>query len=71
MRLVSTVELMAVRERVNGKLHPLDGPITEMTFAVLHEADREFEVWYRNWDAPFAQKYEDAGAFALRAIEAG
>lgn len=60
MRLVSTVELMAVRERVNSKLST-DHPIDEQTFAVLNEADQEFQTWYHNWDAPFAQKYEDAG----------
>lgn len=62
MRLVSTVELMAVRERVNNKLSP-ERPIDQHTFDILHEADREFEVWYQNWDALFAEKYEDAGTF--------
>lgn len=64
MRLVSTVELMAVRERVTNKLSPLERPIDDVTFQVLHEADQEFQVWYRNWDAPFSQKYEDAGAYS-------
>jgi hypothetical protein len=70
MRLVSTLELMAVRERVNNKLSPLDRPIDDLTFRVLHEADNEFQTWYRNWDAPFAQRYEDAGrsTSAVRAI---
>jgi hypothetical protein len=62
MRLVSTVELMAVRERVNARLTPLDKPIDENTFRILREADAEFETWYQNWDPVFAQRYEDAGA---------
>jgi hypothetical protein len=61
MRLVSTVELMAVRERVNTQLSPLDHPIDEHTFQVLQDAELEFQIWYKNWDAPFAQRYEDAG----------
>jgi hypothetical protein len=62
MRLVSTVELMAVRERVNNQLSPLDRPIDEHTFQVLHDAEMEFQIWYKNWDQPFAERYEDAGA---------
>jgi hypothetical protein len=63
MRLVSTLELMAVRERVNNKLSPVDRPIDDVTFRVLHEADLEFQTWYRNWDAPFSQRYEDAAFY--------
>jgi hypothetical protein len=63
MRLVSTLELMAVRERVNNSLSPLDRPIDDVTFQVLHEADREFQTWYHNWDAPFATRYEDAAFY--------
>jgi hypothetical protein len=61
MRLVSTVELMAVRERINNQLSPIDRPIDDLTFKVLRDADQEFQVWYANWDPVFAQRYEDAG----------
>jgi hypothetical protein len=61
MRLVSTVELMAVRERINARLSPVDVPMDENTFRVLSEADTEFQIWYKNWDPAFAQRYEDAG----------
>lgn len=65
MRLVSTVELMAIRERVNNNLSPLfDKPVDDMTFNVLREADMEFRNWYGTWDQAFSQKYEDAGEFA-------
>lgn len=64
MRLVSTVELMAIRERVHNNLAPLfDRAVDEITFNVLHEADMEFRNWYATWDQAFSQKYEDAGTF--------
>jgi hypothetical protein len=63
MRLVSTVELMAVRERVNARLAPLDRPIDENTFRILQDADEQFDSWYRNWDPGFAHRYEDAGSY--------
>lgn len=63
MRLVSTVELMAIRERVHGKLSPLDRAIDDYTFNVLREADAEFQTWYSNWDAAFSQKYENAAFY--------
>ncbi len=62
MRLVSTVELMAIRERVHNNLSPLfDRAVDEITFNVLREADMEFRNWYATWDQAFSQKYEDAG----------
>ena len=61
MRLVSTVELMALRERVNNNLQPIDRPVDDHTFNVLREADTEFAAWYANWDRAFSQKYENAG----------
>ncbi|KZT75044.1 hypothetical protein DAEQUDRAFT_720256 [Daedalea quercina L-15889] len=64
MRLVSTVELMAIRERVNNNLSPLfDKPIDDITFNVLREADMEFRNWYATWDQAFSQKYEDAAFY--------
>ena len=61
MRLVSTVELMAIRERVNNKLSPFDRPVEDQTFHILRDADMEFRNWYATWDQAFSQKYEDAG----------
>jgi len=64
MRLVSTVELMAIRERVNNNLAPtFDHPVDEHTFNVLREADMEFRNWYNTWDQAFSQKYEDAAFY--------
>jgi len=63
MRLVSTVELMALRERVNNNLQPIDRPVDDHTFNVLREADNEFSSWYSTWDRAFSQKYENAGKF--------
>jgi hypothetical protein len=61
MRLVSTVELMAIRERVNNNLSPFDRPVVDETFRIIREADMEFRNWYATWDHAFSQKYEDAG----------
>ncbi|KAH9948236.1 hypothetical protein B0H21DRAFT_848279 [Amylocystis lapponica] len=64
MRLVSTVELMAIRERVHNNLSPLfDRPVDEVTINVLREADLEFRNWYATWDQAFSQKYEDAAFY--------
>ncbi|KIM66353.1 hypothetical protein SCLCIDRAFT_1211595 [Scleroderma citrinum Foug A] len=63
MRLVSTVELMAIRERVHNKLSPFEWPVDENTFAILHHADSEFRNWYKSWDQVFSQKYEDAAFY--------
>lgn len=64
MRLVSTVELMAIRERIHNNLAPLfDRPVDDHTFQVLRDADVEFRNWFATWDQAFSQKYEDAGAW--------
>ena len=63
MRLVSTVELMAIRERVQKQLSPFERPVDQNTFNVLHQARTDFCNWYKTWDQAFSQKYEDAGAF--------
>lgn len=60
MRLVSTVELMAIRERVQNNIRT-EGPVDAKTFASLSQADSEFRHWYKTWDTAFSQKYEDAG----------
>jgi len=62
MRLVSTVELMAIRERINNELAPYNhGPVDGRTVDILRNADAEFRHWYQTWDQAFSQKYEDAG----------
>lgn len=61
MRLVSTVELMAIRERVHNALLPIEGPVKDEHFMRLREADDEFGAWFTTWDHAFSQKYEDAG----------
>ena len=61
MRLVSTVELIAIRERVHNELAPYEGPIPPSHFDKLHKADRDFKEWYHSWDALFSRKYENAG----------
>ncbi|KAI0778385.1 hypothetical protein BD413DRAFT_466315 [Trametes elegans] len=64
MRLVSTVELMAIRERVHNNLAPLfDRAVDDITFNILREADMEFRNWYATWDQAFSQKYEDAAFY--------
>lgn len=62
MRLVSTVELMAIRERVNNSMiGSTTGPVDERTFEVLRTADAEFKNWFQTWDTAFSEKYENAG----------
>jgi len=61
MRLVSTVELIAIRERVHNTLAPFDGPVKPEHFEELHRADHDFRSWYASWDAAFSRKYEDKG----------
>jgi hypothetical protein len=62
MRLVSMVELVAIRERITNHLSPFaHGPVDERTFEVLRSAYAEFKHWYQTWDQAFSQKYEDAG----------
>ncbi|KIY45786.1 hypothetical protein FISHEDRAFT_48819 [Fistulina hepatica ATCC 64428] len=63
MRLVSTVELMALRERINNALAPLDAPIRDSHFESLRQANLEFHGWFATWDQAFSQKYEDAAFY--------
>ncbi|EKM84210.1 hypothetical protein AGABI1DRAFT_110770 [Agaricus bisporus var. burnettii JB137-S8] len=59
MRLVSTVELMAIREEVQNAL-PTEGPVLDEHYDVLRDADLKFKNWYHTWDQAFSQKYADA-----------
>lgn len=60
MRLVSTVELMAIREDTHNQLLPLEGPIREDAYDILEKADLRFKHWYHDWDHRFEKKYPDA-----------
>ena len=66
MRLVSTVELIAIRERVHNTLAPFDGPVKPEHFEELHQADRDFQEWYTSWDMAFSRKYENAGLSQMK-----
>ncbi|TFK77263.1 hypothetical protein BDN72DRAFT_35198 [Pluteus cervinus] len=63
MRLVSTVELMAIREHTHNALAPFEGPVKEEHFVELRRADSQFKAWYTNWDHAFSQKYENAAFY--------
>ena len=65
MRLVSTVELIAIRERVHNALAPYEGPVPPHHFDELDTADLDFKQWHAWWDIEFSKKYEDAGTWVL------
>jgi hypothetical protein len=62
MRLVSTVELMVIREKVHNRLAPLESSISDDAFMALREADMDFRTWFEQWDQRFSQKYSDVSA---------
>lgn len=64
MRLVSTLELMAIREKLHNSLSPSEGQVRDSDFEELRRADTAFRQWYATWDTAFSQKYEDAGKWA-------
>jgi len=61
MRLVSTVELIAIRERVHNAMAPFEGPVKPEHLGELQRADIDFKNWYESWDEAFSRKYEHAG----------
>ncbi|CAE6502791.1 unnamed protein product [Rhizoctonia solani] len=63
MRLVSMVELMALREHLHDQLAPYEGPVEDRVYKVLHQAESDFRAWYEEWDHLFSQKYEDAAFY--------
>ncbi|KAJ3734654.1 hypothetical protein DFJ43DRAFT_1060921 [Lentinula guzmanii] len=63
MRLVSTVELIMLRERVQNALSSFDEPVKDSDFDELKKADGSFRVWFATWDHAFSQKYEDAAFY--------
>jgi predicted kinase len=68
MRIISGVELMAIREAIHDDLAPYDQPVGDRTFEVLREASRKFETWYTTWDSAFSRRYEDAGMVHITLI---
>lgn len=69
MRLVSTVELIVIRERVHNALAPYEGPVPPRDFDELDTADHDFKQWYATWDVEFSQKYENAGTLVLQSVK--
>ncbi|THV06007.1 hypothetical protein K435DRAFT_773506 [Dendrothele bispora CBS 962.96] len=63
MRLVSTVELIMIRERIHNALSPFDEQVKDSDFEELRRADEFFRRWYATWDQAFSQKYEDAAFY--------
>jgi hypothetical protein len=68
MRLVSTVELIKIRERVHNALSPLEGPVLPDHIDKIRQADADFESWYKIWDYAFSKKWPDAGAYGWPAV---
>lgn len=65
MRLVSSVELMAVRERLHNRLTPFDTVIDDNVITMLNSAHEEFRIWFATWDKVFSHKYVDSGTSAV------
>ncbi|KAF5323314.1 hypothetical protein D9611_005748 [Ephemerocybe angulata] len=63
MRLVSTVELIKIRERVHNALCPLEGPVRPDHFDQIQRAESDFELWYKTWDHAFSKKWPDAAFY--------
>ncbi|KAF9076108.1 hypothetical protein BDP27DRAFT_1313911 [Rhodocollybia butyracea] len=63
MRLVSTVELITLRERIHNALSNFDEPVKDTDFEELKKADISFRTWFATWDHAFSQKYEDAAFY--------
>ncbi|KAK0245668.1 hypothetical protein EDD85DRAFT_924755 [Armillaria nabsnona] len=63
MRLVSTLELMAIREKLHNSLSPSEGQVRDSDFEEMRRADTAFRQWYATWDTAFSQKYEDAAFY--------
>ncbi|KAF8349737.1 hypothetical protein F5887DRAFT_1059004 [Amanita rubescens] len=63
MRLVSTVELMVLRERLHNAMSPFERIVTDDDLAHLRHFDGEFRKWFQFWDEAFSQKYTDAAFY--------
>ncbi|TIC41349.1 hypothetical protein E3Q06_01607 [Wallemia mellicola] len=49
LRLISTMELLQIREKVHNELQPFDTRVDGHTFATLRLATVEFDSWFNNW----------------------
>ncbi|KAM6498448.1 hypothetical protein JOM56_006396, partial [Amanita muscaria] len=63
MRLVSTVELMVLREKLHDAMAPFDKPVSDEDLDILRRFDGDFKTWYQFWDDAFSQKYTDAAFY--------
>ncbi|KAF8634474.1 hypothetical protein AX15_000914 [Amanita polypyramis BW_CC] len=63
MRLVSTVELMVLRERLHNAMPPFERSVSDDDLAHLRHFDGEFRKWFQFWDETFSQKYTDAAFY--------
>ncbi|KAF8745103.1 hypothetical protein AX14_010573 [Amanita brunnescens Koide BX004] len=63
MRLVSTVELMVLRERLHNAMSPFERAVLDDDLANLRHFDGEFRKWFQFWDDAFSQKYTDAAFY--------
>lgn len=63
MRLVSTVELIKIREHIHEAMSPLEGPVKMEHFEELVNADKELDSWFRTWDNAFSQKWPNAAFY--------
>ncbi len=68
MRLVSTVELMTLREQCQNLVGPFDKPVTEETFAIVKKFAIQFRGWYDRWDKQFEQKNPDRGRSTILSL---
>lgn len=71
MRLVSTVELIALRERIHNAVSSFDEPVKDTDFEELKKADASFRTWYATWDQAFSQKYANAGKCSYHRVGIG
>ncbi|TIB30165.1 hypothetical protein E3P84_03445 [Wallemia ichthyophaga] len=62
-RLVSTVELLQIREKVHTELQPFDARVDEHTFATLRSATVEFDGWFNDWKEHIQNKFPDQQFF--------
>jgi hypothetical protein len=65
IRLVSAVELMAIRESIHYELGPYDRPVDDHSLDLLNHSCEKFKDWYTSWDAIFSLQYENAGTKAI------
>ena len=61
MRLVSTVELIAIQEQLHNILALFGGPVTSEELEKLQQAGHDFKNWYEFWDLMSSIIYEEKG----------